>query len=77
MAAAIATLPWAEQDSIHADGKSLKVKFAVTDPKQFDEQLVIATLKKKGYAGAKLASDPPGTKTPDKPKDADKPKEKE
>jgi len=58
VAAAIATLPWVEQDSITTDGGQLKAKFTLKDPKQFDEQLVIDTLKKKGYAGAKLETGP-------------------
>ena len=75
MAAAIATLPWVETDSIQTDGKSLLAKFKVKDVKDFDEQLVIATLKKKGYAGAKLQAGPGKKAEPkkadDPPKDAE------
>lgn len=59
MADALATLPWVEKDSIKTNGSTLQAKFAVKDPKAYDEEQVVAVLTKKGYAGAKLEAGPP------------------
>ncbi len=74
MAKAIATLPWVEPDSIQTDGKTLLAKFKVKDVKDFDEQVVVETLKKKGYAGAKLQAGPGKKAEPEK---AEQKKDKE
>ncbi|MFO0938504.1 MAG: hypothetical protein U0798_18525 [Gemmataceae bacterium] len=58
MQAALETLPWVESDSIKADKEIMQVRFAVTDPKLYDEAAVIEVITKKGYRGAKRLSGP-------------------
>ena len=58
MRAALATLPWVETDSIKADKDVMQVRFAVSDPKQYDEAAIIEVIKKKGYDGAKRLTGP-------------------
>lgn len=53
MRAALATLPWVESDTITPDKDKMQVKFAVTDPKAYDEAAIVDVLSKKGYDGAK------------------------
>jgi hypothetical protein len=56
--AALATLPWVESDSITPDKDKMQVKFAVKDPKSYDEAAIVEVLKKKGYDGAKKMTGP-------------------
>ncbi|MBX9622516.1 MAG: hypothetical protein K2X82_01745 [Gemmataceae bacterium] len=53
MAAAVATLPWVEPDSIFADRKTRQVRFAVTDIAAFDEDAVKDVIRRAGYRGAR------------------------
>lgn len=51
---AVATLPWVEPASIVADRRIRQVRFAVSDPKQFDPAAVTDVIARKGYRGARL-----------------------
>lgn len=54
---ALATLPWVEAKSIHADRATRQVKFTVTDRDQYQFDTVAATLAEAGYRRARLLTD--------------------
>lgn len=55
---ALATLPWVDRDSIHADRKTRQVRFAVTDPAAFDLEAVRERVGKKGFRNVRLLVSP-------------------
>jgi hypothetical protein len=56
--AALATLPWAEQDKIQMDFKSRELKFGCTDPKLFDAEAVKQALKAQNFPNVEHLSGP-------------------
>ena len=62
MAAALATLPWVEAQTIHADRTARQVRFAVTDRAAFDEAAAVEVVRRAGYRGVRRLlgpTDPP------------------
>ncbi len=58
VAAALASIPWIDGDSIAADRKTRQAKFAVKDVKQFDIEVVKEKVRAAGYAGTTLLTGP-------------------
>lgn len=58
MRAALATLPWVEQDSITADVSTRMVTFAIKDKSKFKMEQVKEALKEQGYLEVELISGP-------------------
>jgi hypothetical protein len=56
--AALATLPWVEQDSITADVATRMVTFAVKDKSKFNMEQVKEALKEQHYSEVELISGP-------------------
>jgi hypothetical protein len=56
--AALATLPWVEQDSITANVRTRIVTFAVKDKSKFDMEQVEEALKQQHYSEVELISGP-------------------
>jgi hypothetical protein len=56
--AALATLPWVEQDSIDADIKTHKVTFNVKDKDKFEFEQLKDALKEQDFNDVELISGP-------------------
>lgn len=62
MSDALATLPWVEARTIHADRNKRQVRFTVADRAAFDEAAVVGTIDQAGYSRARRLvgpTDPP------------------
>jgi copper chaperone CopZ len=54
----LASLPWVDQESIHADRKLRQVKFKVTDPASFDLAAARDAIARHGFRNVKLLTGP-------------------
>jgi hypothetical protein len=57
---ALETLPWVVEDSVEADIRRQRVRFAVTDKRSFDLEQVRRVIEAKGFRVGKVVADTDG-----------------
>ena len=66
---ALASLPWADEDSIQADVGTKMVSFSVPDKTQYDEEQLLAAFQRANFSDTKVMRSPAEEAEPETPID--------